>query len=190
MSSYWYCKKDQKFVDSIKLFFNYMHFNKDSTNFSADITKNKKETMENYKKFVTSPFIKMMNLSSEELIEILKKVAKKNSSEVQIAFRDIILSSNKIFKEVYKTYEELSYDDTFILEDFITENIIKIVNEIFSEIIDRNKYKQNFKNPDEQNKFKNELQEFYTKKVFEKLKNYQQNLDKNNKKASYLMDLN
>ncbi len=181
-------KNNQKFVDSIKLFFNYMHFNKESTDFSVDVKKNKKETMKNYKKFVTSPFIKMMNLSSEELIEILKKVAKKNSSEVQTAFRDIILSSNKIFKEVYRNYcnyKNSTYNDSD-LEFIIEDHVGKKINSIFDEILNRNEYKQNFKNADNQIKFRDELTKFYKKKVFEKLKNYQKNIDTNKEKFDKL----
>lgn len=175
-------RENNEFLKELKDFKSYIFNNQNSTKFDVSDNKNKQHE-KNLKVFLNSPLVKMMEYTESEKDDLKAFLFKMRFADnktlyftLHVLFDNFEQSSIQNFIDEYQTAEQ-GIVSTKMKNNIIKKNVTFKVNQIFNEIIKRNK--KEFKNEQEKNKFYNELFNNYNEKVQEKLKDYEQNLETN-----------
>jgi hypothetical protein len=171
-------KNNKSFVENLNKFLVWIWENENSTDFYADASENNSKQDKNFQKFLNSPLLMLMdykeseNQDKKEFLHRLSTEGNKITSEtLQDIFKNRHLGISSAISDLNSSLPENKKKYVF------TNNIKKKVDQIFDEIKRENKYE--FNNKEQEERFYHDLLQNYTKKVFEKLKDYEENIEKN-----------
>jgi hypothetical protein len=174
-----YLDKNTDYKALLDEFEELMMSNPNITDFKIIKNQNKnKDQLKNYLKIVNSNLIKSLNFNEKELLDFLNSIKGKKSLSVVFSFGSLFGNFDNWYIEPYNYMIKLG-NKKFDKENYFNYFIENTVNEIVSDLDI---------NENEKEKKANELFVQYKKLFNEKIKNYEENIEKNKSEHNKLKE--